>query len=64
MNKNKEIEFKTLITKEQYSKITQLCNKQHKPRQNKFGVTWCIRCGKLLSGDAPMLEKHEILIIK
>ena len=52
-----------IITKEQYSKITQLCNKQHKPRQNKFGVTWCIRCGKLLSGDAPMLEKHEILII-
>jgi hypothetical protein len=53
-----------IITKEQYSKITQLCNKQHKPRQNKFGVIWCIRCGKLLSGDASILEKHEILIIK
>ena len=52
-----------ITTKEQYSKIIQLCNKQHKPRQNKFGVTWCIRCGRLLNGDAPILQEHEKLII-
>lgn len=51
------------MTKEQYSKIIQLCNKQHKPRQNRFGVTWCIRCGKLLTGDAPLLKEDEKLII-
>lgn len=52
------------MTKEQYLKVVQLCNKQHKPRQNKFGVIWCIRCGKLLTGNALLLKEDEVLIIK
>ena len=52
------------MTKQQYLKAVQLCNKQHKPRQNNFGVTWCIRCGKLLSGDAPLLKENEKISIK
>lgn len=53
-----------IITKQQYLKAVQLCNKQHKPRQNKFGITWCIRCGKLLNGDAPILKEYEKFNIK
>lgn len=52
------------MTKEQYLKVIRLCNNQHKPRQNKFGVTWCVRCGKLINGDAPLLNENEILVIK
>lgn len=52
------------MTKQQYLKAIQLCNKQHKPRQNNFGVTWCIRCGKLLSGDASLLKENEKISIK
>lgn len=25
------------------------CNKKHYIRDNKYGVTWCLRCGKLLN---------------
>ncbi len=40
--------------------------KQHKLRENEFGVVFCIRCGLLSTsiGNVPKLEKHEILKIE
>lgn len=53
------------ISKEKYRNLTNQCKKQHKLRENEFGVVWCIRCGLLSTsiGNANKLEKHEILEI-
>ena len=29
------------------------CKKEHRPRQNNFGVSWCIDCGRLMDKPAP-----------
>ena len=37
---------------------------KHKPRDNKLGVTWCIRCGRLFTKPCGKeLKEGEILII-
>ena len=42
-----------------------LCRKgQHKFRENKFGVIWCVRCGQLSNArNAQPLLKNDIHII-
>lgn len=36
---------------------------KHKPRDNKFGVTWCIKCGWLFTKSCgkPLLESDKIV---
>lgn len=53
------------ITRERYLGQLKYCQKgKHKLRTNKFGVTWCVRCGLLCTGDSSQeLNKDEILII-
>ena len=44
-----------------------LCKKYNKckPRDNKFGVTWCVRCGKLFTKPCGKdLKQEDKLIIK
>lgn len=42
----------------------------HKIRDNKFGVTWCIKCGRLMTKPCDRkitkvdAEKHNILFIE
>ena len=50
-----------------FEKGLNLCKKgKHKLRENKFGVTWCVRCGLLSTtiGTAQPLESDDQLIIK
>lgn len=37
-------------------------NEKHKPRDNKFGVTWCVRCGRLFTKPSgkPLKESDKI----
>ena len=41
------------------------CDKsKHRLRTNKYGVTWCIICGRLSNSAAEDLKDNEKLIIK
>lgn len=52
------------ISKEKYLGQLKYCQKgKHKFRTNKYGVTWCVRCG-LLGTDGSELNKEEIFVIK
>ena len=53
------------MNKEQYIKQLQYCSKgKHKLRINKYGVTWCVRCGLLSnSQNEPLLKTEEKIII-
>jgi hypothetical protein len=56
-----------IIDSQAFSKGLALCQKgKHKLRENKFGVTWCVRCGLLSTtiGTAQPLQVDEQLIIK
>ena len=51
------------ITKEQFLSMQNICKKgKHKFRTNKFGVTWCVRCGLLGSESSHNLEPNEIIV--
>lgn len=39
-------------------------NDIHKPRDNKYGITWCVRCGRLFNKPCEKELKKEDLIIK
>lgn len=35
----------------------------HKSRNNKFGVTWCVKCGRLFTKPAEKdLKKSDIIV--
>lgn len=54
------------IDSQTFSKGLALCQKgKHKLRENKFGVTWCVRCGLLSTtiGTAQVLEEDDKLKI-
>jgi hypothetical protein len=35
-------------------------NEKHKPRNNKLGITWCVRCGRLFTKPcAKELEEED-----
>ena len=36
---------------------------KHRMRTNKYGVTWCVICGKLGTGVAEDLKDNESLLI-
>lgn len=37
----------------------------HKQRDNDFGVTWCVKCGRLFTKPCGVkLQKSDILLIK
>ena len=41
------------------------CDREkHRMRTNKYGVTWCVICGKLGTGVAEDLKDNESLTIK
>lgn len=55
-----------IINIETFIKGLDLCKKgKHKLRENKFGVTWCVRCGLLSTtiGTAQALEENDKLKI-
>lgn len=55
------------MNKDTYIKNLSLCKKgKHKLRENKFGVTWCVRCGLLSTtiGTAQLLKEEDKIIIK
>lgn len=55
-----------IINIENFIKGLDLCKKgKHKFRENKFGVTWCVRCGLLSTtiGTAQVLEENDKLKI-
>lgn len=37
---------------------------RHKPRTNSFGVTFCVRCGRLFSNSHEDLKEEDKLYIK
>jgi hypothetical protein len=38
---------------------------KHKPRDNKLGVTWCVKCGRLFTKPCGKeLKESDKLIIK
>lgn len=56
-----------IINTETFLKGLDLCKKgKHKLRENKFGVTWCVRCGLLSTsvGGAQTLDDNDKIIIK
>lgn len=49
-----------------YQKSLSQCSKgKHKFRENKFGVTWCVRCGQLSTsvGTSQILNEDDKIII-
>lgn len=38
-------------------------NDKHKPRDNKFGITWCVRCGRLFNKICGKDLKEEDKVI-
>jgi hypothetical protein len=59
-----EHKFKDVQTLEHYWKLRELCLKnKHKFRDNKFGVTWCVVCGRLSTtpSNIPLKEEEEII---
>ena len=54
------------INNDQFVNNLKICQKgKHKLRENKFGVTWCVRCGLLSTtiGTAQVLEEDDKLKI-
>jgi len=52
------------MTKETFWNMRAKCSKEeHKFRDNDFGVTWCVVCGKiaLKSCGKPLLETNKII---
>lgn len=42
------------MDKENYQKVAKFCAKgKCKPRENSYGVVWCVRCGKLHGYNTP-----------
>jgi hypothetical protein len=40
-------------------------NEKHKPRDNKFGVTWCVLCGRLFTKPSGKdLKETDLIKIK
>jgi hypothetical protein len=38
---------------------------EHKPRDNKFGITWCVKCGKLfIKTCGKELKEEDKIFIK
>jgi hypothetical protein len=39
-------------------------NDKHKPRDNKLGVTWCVRCGRLFNKPCgkDLLESDKVVV--
>lgn len=56
----------TEITSERYRLSLNACNKdKHKIRENKFGVSFCTRCGRLFTSQGnKALEENDKLLIK
>ena len=49
-----------------YQKSLAQCSKgKHKFRENKFGVTWCVRCGQLSTsvGTSQILNEDDKIIM-
>ena len=45
--------------------MDKLCIKynKHKPRDNSFGITWCVRCGRLFTKPSGIkLQEKDKLI--
>lgn len=59
--------MKEICSEQLQKSIKNLCEKgKHKFRENKFGVTWCVRCGCLSTsiGFADKLaDDDKILVI-
>lgn len=36
-------------------------NVKHKKRDNKFGITWCIRCGRLFTKSCGIKLENEYI---
>ncbi len=54
------------MNKEDYKKIIKFCAKgKCKPRENSYGVIWCVRCGKLHRYNTPtepLKEEDKIIV--
>lgn len=37
---------------------------KHKPRDNKYGVTWCVKCGRLFTKPCgkPLKEEDKVVV--
>jgi hypothetical protein len=55
------------MTKDKYHQLNNYCLQgKHKPRDNTFGVTWCIKCGRLFtkSSGKPLKESDQLIVNK
>jgi len=45
-------------------KMKECKDNKHKRRDNKFGVTWCVKCGRLFNKPSgkPLLESDKVII--
>ena len=54
------------MDKENYQKVAKFCAKgKCKPRENSYGVVWCVRCGKLYGYNTPaepLKEEDKIIV--
>lgn len=54
------------MDKENYQKVAKFCAKgKCKPRENSYGVVWCVRCGKLHGYNTPAepLQEEDKIIV-
>lgn len=54
------------MDKENYQKVAKFCMKgKCKPRENSYGVIWCVRCGKLhgYNTSVESLKEEDKIIV-
>lgn len=44
--------------------LSECKNDKHKPRNNKFGITWCVKCGRLFNkpGEKDLQDNDKVII--
>ena len=53
------------MTNGEYKSIIRLCSLgHHKIRQNKYGISWCVRCGYLFRNLSytPLTDEDKVIV--
>ena len=52
------------MTEDEIHKLSSCEPNKCKPRDNNFGITWCVRCGKLFKkpSNIPLQESDKMVI--
>ena len=66
MKENKEENLNGIKADVRRSAFQECLPDKHKQRDNKFGVTWCVKCGRLFTKPCgkPLLESDKVALSK